>query len=175
MNGKCTHLMTTIQQALEDNWRHSSAFWGGNVWPQSFNALAVITIVDLRGIQGLGTTPFEQLMAPQHSHWIVDFYYRKNLERSIRGLCSAGYKTCSMSHHLKLMEEDSLGRALWLNLEACIEKAILELQMAWVGLVPLMHASLVMCLVTVWHFQLLIWMTVAKNWKILRVPLLSIY
>lgn len=47
------------------------------------------------------------------------------------------------------MEEDSQGRALRLNLEVHIEKAILELQMAWAGLVLLMLASLVLCLVTV--------------------------
>ena len=108
------------------------------------------------------TVPHEQLMVPQCSHWIMDFYYRMSLERGILGLYSAGYKTRSMSHHFKFMEEYSLRRTFWLNLEACIEKTILELQMAWVRLVPLMRVGLVLCLVTRWHFQLLIWRTAAK-------------
>lgn len=132
MNERCPHPMTTIQQALGGNQRHSSTFWGGNVWPQSFNILAVVTIADWTSIPGLGTIPFEQLTVPQCGHWMVDFYYRKSLERSVQGLCSTGYKTCLMSHRFKLIEEDSLGRALRLNLEACIEKAILEYK--WLGL-----------------------------------------
>ena len=138
----------TIQQAVGDNQRHLSTFWGGKVWPQSFSVFAVITIVDLTRIWGLETTPFEQLMVHQHSHGIVDFYCRKSLKRSIQGLYSAGFKTCSMSHHFQRMEEHSLGRALGWIWKHVLEKPYLNYK--WLGL-GLFHQCMLAWRCTWWQ------------------------
>lgn len=73
------------------------------------------------------------------------------------------------------MEEHRLGGPLWLNLEGCLKKAVLELEIVWMGLVSLMHISFLLYHVMMWYFQLLSWKTMAKTWKILRMLLLPIY